>query len=98
MAKRKMLHRSLKFYGDGIEHFERLNEDELLQFLENLKMTKQQDFNMYNIVSKSFSNTLVRRLIGKAPESQDSKTIMEYADIADYFSLEWRLCTSLCPL
>ena len=85
MAKRKMLHRSLKFYGDGIEHFERLNEDELLQFLENLKMTKQQDFNMYNIVSKSFSNTLVRLLIGKAPESQDSKTIMEYADIADYF-------------
>ena len=41
MAKRKMFHRSLKFYGDGIPHFNKMNEDELMYVLEKLNLTKK---------------------------------------------------------
>ena len=85
MTKRKMLHRSLEFDGDVIAHFERVNEDELLCFLETLKSTKQCDFDMHDMVMKSLANTLVRLLIGKPPEKQDYEAIMDICDIGSYF-------------
>ena len=85
MTKRKMLHRSLKFYGDGIAHFERTNEDELLRFSEQLKLTKQCDFDMHDMVTKSLVNTLVRLLIGKSPENHDCELMMDYFEAGNYF-------------
>ena len=84
-TKRKMLHRSLKFYGDGIAHFESLHEDELHHFVETLKLTNQCDFNIHDMVTQSLSNTLIMLLIGKPPENNDYGTIEEICDTGNVF-------------
>ena len=67
MTKRKLFHRSLKFYGDGIKHFDGINENELVKVLEKLKLTKQCDFDMYSLLLTSLANTLVGLLNGTSP-------------------------------
>ena len=83
-TKRKMFHRSLKFYGDGIAHFESLHEDELLHFVEVLKTTNKCDFNVHDMVMQSLSNTLVMLLIGKPPEKSDYESIQEICDTGEF--------------
>ena len=85
MTKRKMLHRALKFYGDGIAHFDRLHEDEIVGVLEKLKLTKECDFDMYAVISNSLANCLAMLLNGTCPTHEDYKAIMEYADLSHYF-------------
>ena len=85
VTMRKMLHRSLKFYGDGIAHFNRMNEDELVRVLETIKSTNQCDFDLYTIISNSLTNTLGMLLIGARPDSHDCKVIQEYARLEGVF-------------
>ena len=85
MTKRKMFHRSLKFYGDGIAHFNRMNEEELMQVLEKLKLTNQCNFDMHSLLTKSMANTLARLLNGTSPNLDDWKAITELADSGAFF-------------
>ena len=85
MTMRKMLHRSLKFYGDRIAHFNRMNEDELVRVLEKLKLTKQCDFDMHATVLNSLTNTLGMLLIGACPSCHDCEVIKEYARLEGVF-------------
>ena len=86
MTKRKMFHRSLKFYGDGIPHFNRMNEDELMHVLEKLKLTKQCDFDLHALVYKSLANTIVRLINGTCPTHHDCEDIMEVAEAGGFFA------------
>ena len=85
MAKRKLFRRSLKFYGDGIPHFNRMNEDELMLVLEKLKLTKQCNFDMHALLSKSLANTLVRLINGTCPAGHDYEAIMDTAEAGGFF-------------
>ena len=85
MDKRKLFNRSLTFYGDGIQHFSRINEDELMQILEKLKLTKQCNFDLHALLSKSLANTLGMLLNGTCPTHQDCEAIMNVADSAGFF-------------
>ena len=80
-----MFHRSLKFYCDGIAHFHKLSENELVDFLEKLKMTHQSDIDMFDAVSNSLANTLAVLLGGTQPTSHDRKSIMIYAEEVGFF-------------
>ena len=80
MAKRKMFQRSLKFYGDGIPHFNRMNEVELMHVFEKLKLTKQCNFDMDTILTKSLANMLVRLLNGTCSNDHDYEAIMAVVD------------------
>ena len=84
-TKRKMLHRSLKFFGDGIKRFDKINEEQLIQFTETLKLTNQSDFDMYRLVSTSLANTLAGLFIGRPPRKDDCGPIMKYAEVANIF-------------
>ena len=84
-TKRKMLHRSLKFYGDGIAHFEDLHEGELINFVNTLKLTNQRDINVRDMISQSLANTLIMLLIGKHAEKRDYESIQEICDTGSVF-------------
>ena len=85
MTMRKMFHRALGFYGDGIEHFNQMNEDELIQVIENLKLTKKCDFDLHALITKSMANTLVRLLNGTCPTHHDCEAILEFAETGGSF-------------
>ena len=98
MTLRKMLQRSLKLYGDGISHFNRMNEDELVRVLEELKLTKQCDFDMHAIVSNSLTNTLGLLLTGTCPSCHDSEVIKEYCNLEGVFLSGIGLVYDLIPM
>ena len=85
MTKRKMLHRSLEFFGDGIENFNRINKDELWQVIEKLKLTNQCDFDLSAIISTSLANTLSGLLNGTSPTKADCEAIKRFADLGNFF-------------
>ena len=80
-----MLHGSLKFYGDGIKHFEEAAEDEMQRYLEELTRPEQSDFDMNDIIKKSFANTMVRLMTGKPAENDDSENVLQWVDTTNHF-------------
>ena len=85
MIKRKMFHRALKFYGDGVEHFEETADEELGRLKEELRQTGQQDFDMSDIIRRSFANTTATLMTGKQADSGDSETLWKFIDIGMQF-------------
>ena len=86
MIKRRMFHRAFKFYGDGIDHFERNAEDEFKRFLDDLEKTNQRDFDMHKVLQKSFANTIVSLMTGKHSEPNDWKIIWEFIECGNLMS------------
>ena len=84
-VKRKMLQRALRFYGDGIKHFEETAEDEMQRYLEELKRTEQRDFDMNDVMKKSFANTLVTLMTGKSSKDDDSEIVWQWVDASNHF-------------
>ena len=80
MTMRKMFHRGLKFYGDGVDHFDRNAEDEIRRLLEELESMNEQDFDIYEVFKRSFANTTSSLMTGKAPEADDHKIIWQFID------------------
>ena len=80
-----MLHRSLKFYGDGIKHFEEAAEDEMQRYLEELTRSEQSDFDMNDIIKKSFANTMVRLMTDKPAEKDVSENVLQWVDTTNHF-------------
>ena len=85
MTMRKTLQRSLKHYGDGIAHFDKVNEDQLVRVLEELNLTKQSEFDMSAVVSKSMTNTLGILLTGSYPTFHDCEAMKEYSRLEGVF-------------
>ena len=85
MIKRKMFHRALKFHGDGVEHFEETANEELGRLLEELQRTDQRDFDMSDILRKSFANTTVTLMTGKPAESDDSEKLWQFINTGNQF-------------
>ena len=85
MIKRKIFHRALKFYGDGVEHFEETADEELGRLMEELGRTGQQDFDMSDIIRKSFANTTATLMTGKHVDADASETLWIFIDIGDQF-------------
>ena len=90
MTMRKMFHRALGFYGDGIAHFNQMNEDELTQVVKELKLTKQRDFDLHSVVTKSLANTLVTR--------HDFEAIFEWAGNGGFFFSSRGLIFDFIPI
>lgn len=84
--KRRMFHRAFKFYGDGIDHFERNAEDEFKRFLDDLEKTNGSDFDMHEILLKSFANTIVSLMTGKQAEPNDWKMITNLVECGNQMS------------
>ena len=84
--KRRMFHRAFKFYGDGIDHFERNAEDEIKQFLDDLENTNSRDFDLHEVLLKSFANTIVSLMTGKHAEPNDWKIIWDFIECGNQMS------------
>ena len=84
--KRRMFHRAFKFYGDGIDHFERNAEDEIKRFLDDLEKTNGSDFDMHEVLVKSFANTIVSLMTGKHAEPNDWKMIWDLIECGNQMS------------
>lgn len=80
MTMRKMFHKGLKLYGDGVDHFDRNTEAEIKRLLEELESMKEQDFDIYEVFRRSVANTTSSLMTGKAPEEDDHKLIWQFAD------------------
>lgn len=80
MTLRKMLHRGLKFYGEGVVHFEQIMEDEMKNFLTELSATKRKDFDISVPLRKSFANATSSLMTGTPPDKNDAKIIWKCVD------------------
>ena len=85
MAKRKLLHRSLHFYGEGIKHFEEKAGEVFQRYLEELKATGQRDFDMNDLIKKSFANMLVTLMTGDSSEAVDSDKVWQWVDSSNHY-------------
>ena len=85
MAKRTLLHRSLHFYGKGIKHFEEKTGEVFQRYLEKLKATGQRDFDMNDLIKKSFSNMLVTLMTGDSSEVVDSDKEWQWVDSSNHY-------------
>ena len=83
MMLRKIWHRGLKHYGDGVEHFEQNAELELKRLLEDLRDMKGGDFIMNDIVRRSFANTTATLLTGEQPDDYDFEIIWQFVDFSN---------------
>ena len=78
MMLRKIWHRALRNYGDGISLFEENSELELKRLLEELRNTKGNDFAMNDTIRKSFANTTVSLLTGEQADENEHQLIWEF--------------------
>ena len=83
VVKRKMFHRALKFYGDGVEHFEETANEELDRLMKDMRNTCQQDFDMSDIIKKSFANTTSTLMTGKPADKDDPERLWKLIDITN---------------
>ena len=80
LTLRKMFHRGLKLYGDGIEHFEMNSSDEFKRLIDDLGATNAQDLDLYPVLRKSVANSTATLMTGKTPEDYDHKIIWQFID------------------
>ena len=80
MLKRKMFHRALMFYGNGVEHFEETVNKELCRLMKELERTRQEDFDMRDIIKKSVANTTSTLMTGKSADTDDLERLWQLND------------------
>ena len=81
MNKRKMFHRALKVYGDGVTHFEETANEDLERLMGEMRSTGQNDFDMSEIIKKFFANTTSTLMPGKPADTDDSERLWKLIDI-----------------
>ena len=79
-ALRKMLQKSLKVFGDGVDRFEIKVSEELdrLVFEINSKMGK--DFDISPLLKKNFANWMSSLITGKSAKHYDSEIIWDFIE------------------
>ena len=80
MTMRKMFHRGIKLYGDGVDHFETISADEFKRFLDDIANTKARDFDIYPLIRKTVANSNVNLMTGKTPQDIDHKIVWQFID------------------
>ena len=82
---RKMFHRALNFYGNGVKYFDRTIAVELERLKEEFRQTCQHDINLSEKLGVSVANTTTTLMTGEPPKPGDSDTIMKFNNIGNYF-------------
>ena len=80
MLMRKMFHRGIKLYGDGVEHFETVSEDEFRRFVDEITDKNGQEFDMYPLIRKTIANSTSILMSGKTPDDDEHKLLWNFID------------------
>ena len=80
LLMRKMFHRGLKLYGDGVEHFETVSEDEFRRLVDELSDKNGQEFDLYPLLRKSIANSTSILMSGKTPDDEEHKLLWNFID------------------
>ena len=81
-ALRKMLHKGLKVFGDGVVRFELQVSEELDRLVMEFNTQTGKDFDMCLSLKKSFANWMSTLATGKKAKEYDSKIIWEFNESA----------------
>ena len=77
---RKVLHKSLKVFGEGVVQFEQHMHEEISRFISIMKAKNKGDFTLNKFVKESFANWMSSLLTGKKAEEIDSKLMWSFLD------------------
>ena len=96
--KRKMFHRALQFYGDGIKHFEETAAVELERIIEELRRTGQHDFDLGDILRVSFAKTTITLMTGELANTDDTEAVLKFNDIGNHFLSSMSFVYEILPI
>ena len=77
---RKMLHKGLKVFGEGVTMFEHQVSEELDRLVSEINSHIGKDFDISHLLKKSFANWMSCLLTGKEAETEDSKIIWDFVE------------------
>ena len=98
LEMRKMLHRSLQFYGERKKCFDRMHKKDLDQILDELERTKNEDFDLHAIIEAYSASSIVRLLRGSSSSTHDCEVMIQLLDISKYFFTGMGLVYELIPV
>ena len=80
MQMRKMFHRAMKLYGDGVDNFETISADEFRRLVDDISDKNQQEFDMYPLLRKSIANSTSILMSGKTPDNDEHRLLWDFID------------------
>ena len=87
---RKLLHKGLKVFGEGVAKFEYQLNDELDRFVAELNKQLKKDIEICPLLKKSFSNWMSSLITGHGAEHCDSEIIWDFNDTLTSFMTRGR--------
>ena len=70
----------LKFYVDGVEHFETVSKDEFRRLVDDISGKKQLEFDMYPLLCKSMANSTAILISSKTPNDDEHRLLWDFID------------------
>ena len=80
LTLRKMLHKGLKVFGEGVTEFEQHVQDELTRLVNEIHALRGEDFCLGQVLKKSFGNWMASLLTGREATENDSTIIWNLLD------------------
>ena len=84
---RKVLHKSLKVFGEGVAQFEQHMHEEISRLLFIMKAQKKEGFTLNELVKESFANWMSSLLTARKAEETDSKMMWRFLDSINAIAL-----------
>ena len=75
MTLRKMLHKGLKVFGEGVTRLEQRMDTELSRLINEMESYRGNDIDICKLLRESLANWMASLLSGKSPEAGDSEII-----------------------